>query len=465
MELCTSCPICADKYTLVARPKVSCEFCDFACCRLCYQKYCIERREPRCMNPSCGRSHASSFFHANITRTFFETTWRDAMKQQLFESEQARFVETQDYIAHVGPAERMVEELGAQVRQRADELRQLERAYDDAMRQLRELRDGFGATKQQENKRNNRWNKRSFPCSSGECRGIVIERECPLCNTRYCEKCHEKANDSEAEHKCDPTTLATMEMISEQTKPCPKCSSRIHKIDGCNMMWCVVCHTAFHWLTGEITRGRIHNPEFFRYLATLGPDAETRYMHEQYCDNGNRHGLPDAATFQANIRYCVPSVLPDVSNVLVWLMVIVRNIIHLDEVRLRDARRNSRDPDNHDLRVRYLKNEITKEHFTKILRQRQKRAEEHRELLAIYEPLVTLASETMADLYHTAMETRGRIGILYDVQQSMTQPVLTAFNCIRDLSVTANRAIEHFSRHSRSVASKIPRLNILLSES
>ena len=40
----------------------------------------------------------------------------------------------------------------------------------------------------------------------------------------------------------------------------------IHKTEGCNQMYCVMCHTAFDWNSLRIITGVIHNPHYFEYL-------------------------------------------------------------------------------------------------------------------------------------------------------------------------------------------------------
>ena len=54
-------------------------------------------------------------------------------------------------------------------------------------------------------------------------------------------------------------------MLKKDSKPCPKCSTVIHKIDGCDQMWCPCCKSAFSWLNGVIET-RIHNPHYYEYL-------------------------------------------------------------------------------------------------------------------------------------------------------------------------------------------------------
>lgn len=39
---------------------------------------------------------------------------------------------------------------------------------------------------------------------------------------------------------------------------------------NCDQMYCIKCHTAFSWRTGEIETRHIHNPEYFRYLRENG---------------------------------------------------------------------------------------------------------------------------------------------------------------------------------------------------
>lgn len=113
-------------------------------------------------------------------------------------------------------------------------------------------------------------------CSMDCCRGFLDEKwVCRMCNTLACSKCHEivgPASDTvkKSEHECDPGIVETVKLLKKDTKPCPSCGEMIHKIDGCDQMYCVTCYTPFSWITGKIETGRIHNPHYFQLQRERG---------------------------------------------------------------------------------------------------------------------------------------------------------------------------------------------------
>ena len=64
--------------------------------------------------------------------------------------------------------------------------------------------------------------------------------------------------------ECDKEAVETMKMLNKDTKPCPSCGTMIHKVSGCNQMWCPSCKNAFDWRSGRIERGVIHNPHYYQ---------------------------------------------------------------------------------------------------------------------------------------------------------------------------------------------------------
>lgn len=101
-------------------------------------------------------------------------------------------------------------------------------------------------------------------CQAKECKGYLSTKyKCGLCEKYTCSQC---LLVKEEGHECKEDDLSTVRMIRKETKPCPKCSTRISKIDGCDQMWCVECKTAFSWKSGNIVNGAIHNPHYYEFL-------------------------------------------------------------------------------------------------------------------------------------------------------------------------------------------------------
>lgn len=103
----------------------------------------------------------------------------------------------------------------------------------------------------------------SFQCPETNCNGIVYRGKCGVCETAVCVKCREPKKD---DHECDKETLENVEALLKTTKACPKCKTRIYKIDGCDQMFCTKCHTAFSWRTGKVETRHIHNPHYFEWM-------------------------------------------------------------------------------------------------------------------------------------------------------------------------------------------------------
>jgi hypothetical protein len=101
-------------------------------------------------------------------------------------------------------------------------------------------------------------------CQVAGCKGYLSTKyKCGLCEKTTCSTC---LTLKEHGHECKEEDVSTVRMIRKETKPCPKCSARISKIDGCDQMWCVECKTAFSWKSGNIVNGTIHNPHYYEYL-------------------------------------------------------------------------------------------------------------------------------------------------------------------------------------------------------
>lgn len=120
----------------------------------------------------------------------------------------------------------------------------------------------------------------TIPCPSTICRGYITivdtntgkllttKGSCPMCTHTVCCTCQQSVCEEatvEQQHVCDVGILQNLAILATTTKPCPCCSTRIYKIDGCNEMMCTNCNTHFLWNTLGIIKSRA-NERHHHYL-------------------------------------------------------------------------------------------------------------------------------------------------------------------------------------------------------
>lgn len=208
----------------------------------------------------CKAEWSFEFLSDTMTKVFCAGDLRNHQKKLLFESEKALMPATQIYVEKKIEMNKIVEE-----RRRLDE------QYSELALQLYNNKVKVGE-------------RRQFicPCPHDGCRGFLSTQwKCGICENFTCSDCREvigqtkNSLDHNGEgHVCKPENLASVKAMEKTTKPCPKCGSRIFKIDGCDQMWCSVetCHTAFSWNTGlEISKNAtIHNPHYYEWMRKKG---------------------------------------------------------------------------------------------------------------------------------------------------------------------------------------------------
>lgn len=262
------CSVCYEPFNKTHRFKVSCPFCDLAACKTCVQTYILSStHDPHCMG--CKHELNREFIDSFCTKVFRNNDFKRHREDVLLDREKARMPETQPYVTreleirslrisyvymiYLVGCMRTYDEFTERTRLcLGDTLRSTVVAILETMQALRHTDVAVESTV-----------VCTRACPSAECRGFLTDDwVCGICKETFCTACHEVLT---TDHACDPNTVKTMKLLKRDTKPCPKCSIPIYRMEGCAQMWCTQCHTAFDWRTGHIETGRIHNPHYFEF--------------------------------------------------------------------------------------------------------------------------------------------------------------------------------------------------------
>ena len=276
------CPICCENFNASTRATITCANaeCNFDACKSCVRTYLLNTAEdPHCMK--CRHGWGQQFLVEKLNRSFMTKDYKEHRQKLLLEREISKMPETMD---------------AADRHKRSQE--HLEKA-DDISSQIKLLKEHINTLKEEEWRHRNRSHrilrgkdktqeKRAFimACPGEGCRGFLsTQYKCEICKIKTCPKCFEIMGPEGAveEHTCLKENIQSAELIRKETKPCPSCGTRISKINGCDQMWCVNCHQAFSWNTGEIDNGTVHNPHFYQYERAANNGEAIRQAGDVLC--------------------------------------------------------------------------------------------------------------------------------------------------------------------------------------
>jgi hypothetical protein len=318
------------------------------------------------------------FVDSFCTKYFRNTELKRHRENVLFERERARMPETQpevERIQHMRRLRRIIRQQKEDLielhhRYRTfeveiplpPEIRTLYREMENTYRHLEELRNGGTFI-------DNEPRKFVRQCPVEECKGFLNEEwYCGLCTQKYCKDCNEPLVPG---HECDPETVKTMKLLNKDSKSCPKCGTVIHKTSGCAQMWCISCHTAFNWRTGEIETGRIHNPHFIEF-------KKKTMMSREHGDIPCG-GVPSFRELRE---------IGATNEILQYAMIVhqmERENMYIDLTPI----------DNINLRVAYMLNDIDEDDFKNFLQRQEKFKDKSRDLSNIYEMMANTGGDLL----------------------------------------------------------------------
>lgn len=293
------CNVCIEPYTKLIRKKITCSYCEYETCSMCAQQYLLSTPEtPHCMN--CKKTWSRLFMTNQFTAKFMNNTYKKHREEVLFQHEKALMPTTQDEVQRVLFERKINKEINEKLI-RYDYLSNqisyiVPMTYEDKVLecdlkiqhfQIKTQIDllTFQKTYMRRDPSMRNEQRRQFvrACPADGCKGFLSTQwKCGLCEKYTCNECH-VLKIGDVEHVCKPSDVATAKLLNKDSKPCPNCASMIFKIEGCDQMFCTMCHTAFSWRTGRIETGRVHNPHYYEYLRTRNGGEAPREIGDIQC--------------------------------------------------------------------------------------------------------------------------------------------------------------------------------------
>lgn len=421
----TSCLVCCETLNKSTRKQVVCNYCDYVVCRECTAKYILDKdntQDPHCMN--CKNAWNREIIENNFTKRFYMTDYKKYREDVIYDRERSLLPETQPYVEQTKfryDCNKTISKLTSGRIAKNKELGKIK--YLSIMNMSKDeriihftkigelekdiaklnidiqvmikIRDYTGI----ENRRTEIVERREFvrACPANDCKGFLSTQwKCGLCDCKVCNKCHEIKKEDE-EHTCDPNNVATAELLSKDTKSCPKCAVMITKIvGGCDQMWCSACHTAFSWNTLRIDTGTIHNPHFYEFQRRMNNGNIPRVPGDNPCGQ-----MPYYYTIQSHIsQYFSPNIKEELA-IITKIMVIHRMYAHIDRTILENYPIADRLNGNRDLRIKYMLNDLTTVQFKHELQKREKDSDKKREIRLVFDTYQTLTRDMMNEMLNT----------------------------------------------------------------
>ena len=220
----STCQICDESLNQSTRKCISCPYCNFAACRTCCETYVLGESVVKCMSPACGRDWTRQHIRDAFTAAFIKGRLKQRREQLLFDNERALLPATQPLVERTIQREALTSKMSALQKQ----IHALILERNTMQNQIYALASNHAANPVQ---------RVEFikACPDEGCRGFLSTQwKCGLCEQWACPECHEiKGFTRDAEHTCNPETVATVQLLGLDTKPCPNCRTGIYKINGC----------------------------------------------------------------------------------------------------------------------------------------------------------------------------------------------------------------------------------------
>lgn len=282
-----SCSICIENFNKSNHCEVTCDICNGSACKSCIREYILNTpNEASCM--FCKNRFKTIFLTSNLNKSWVHTTYKGHLEQLLIERQIAQLPQTQEKAENI-----------KKIRQLENIHKELSKEKEFFLKKLNEIKERIKENRVKITTLYNSSIKKeeknfTIKCTNLSCTGFLDNKyECGICDNKVCKDCMEVFEEN---HECDPNKIENVKFIKKDSKPCPGCGTFIHKIHGCDQMWCPGCKVAFSWRSGTIEKGNIHNPEYYRWMRENNQTIDMP-REENHCDQ-----LPNLVFIQNQLK-------------------------------------------------------------------------------------------------------------------------------------------------------------------
>ena len=196
---------------------------------------------------------------------------------------------------------------------------------------------------------------------------------------------------------------------------------------NCDQMYCIKCHTAFSWRTGQLERGHIHNPEYYRWMRENGKDIPRNPLDVRHDPCGNqiidytsllmvvRNYFPRIVQVpQANRRNNNPIIHDSQQTIIIVNM--HRMIGHINYINISYQNENRYKEDHlRNMRAGYILNKLSKDEFKKKLQMLEKKNNKSRRMNDVWNLLRLVLIEYIGKITEQQYEKEEGIRIINEI--------------------------------------------------
>ena len=419
------CSVCCEIYSSDKRKKIECPKCNFSCCKKCMEKYLMENDKdiPTCMQ--CNLEFSNSFMIENTSKSFFGDRFINK-----------RAIHTLNDQKNLLPGTLLIMNRRKEIKQRQIEIINKQREHNRALAILKD--ESYQLTRELNllPSSNNNEDRMHKPCPVNECKGYLSTAKsgrpfgstdcigrpfgstawkCGVCETWVCPDCGNiKGGKNDEEHVCNEDDKITLVMLKKDTKQCPGCYKPIHKIEGCDQMFCVECHTAFSWITGKKVSGKIHNPHYYEMQRAANGGIAPRVEGDNPCgiieDEYPQLYLIRNAIRHHTATYNYSTHLTDIEK-------IHRAFIHNDDTLLHIVNVNTTNDLYTTYREKYLNGGYDEKKWTSDIKKSIKKTEKNKQAKMIYDLVKTISIDIFNRFINLQIEEYNCLIELYNVKE------------------------------------------------